>query len=93
MDALSAVFAIEDGPNGVRSNVIAPGPTAGTEGLDRLSLRGSEKLGSFPMGREGVIGGVANAGVFLFSDEAAYITGQVLPVDGGTWHLPPSLVS
>lgn len=92
VDALSAVLAIEEGPNGVRSNVIAPGPTAGTEGLDRLSSKGSQKRESFPMGREGVIGDVANAGVFLFSDAAAYITGQVLPVDGGTWHLPPSLV-
>jgi peroxisomal 2,4-dienoyl-CoA reductase len=37
VDALSAVLAVEEGPHGVRSNVIAPGPISGTEGMDRLS--------------------------------------------------------
>jgi peroxisomal 2,4-dienoyl-CoA reductase len=37
VDATSAVLAVEEGPHGVRSNVIAPGPIAGTEGMDRLS--------------------------------------------------------
>jgi NAD(P)-dependent dehydrogenase (short-subunit alcohol dehydrogenase family) len=37
VDATSAVLAVEEGPHGVRSNVIAPGVIAGTEGDDRLS--------------------------------------------------------
>ncbi len=84
------MVAVEEGPNGVRSNVIAPGPIAGTEGLDRLS-KGSPHV-SYPVGREGVVGDIGNATVFLFSDAAAYITGQVIAVDGGTWHVMSSLV-
>ncbi|CAA7262379.1 unnamed protein product [Cyclocybe aegerita] len=93
VDALSAVLAVEEGPNGVRSNVIAPGPIANTEGMDRLSPKGDEyKLPGYPAGRMGVVGDIANATVFLFSDAAAYITGQVLPVDGGSMHLQGSLL-
>lgn len=86
VDALSAVLAVEEGPNGVRSNVIAPGAIVGTEGWDRLSLHHGKELnlnlGGFPLGREGVVGDVGNATVFLFSDAASYVTGQVVGVDG-----------
>ncbi|KAF6763407.1 2,4-dienoyl-CoA reductase [Ephemerocybe angulata] len=93
VDALSAVLAVEEGPHGVRSNVIAPGPIAGTEGMDRLSpqtidtahLRGA-------VGRQGDIKDIANATVFLFSSAASYITGQVLPVDGGSEHVRHQLL-
>ncbi|KAF9451457.1 2,4-dienoyl-CoA reductase [Macrolepiota fuliginosa MF-IS2] len=90
IDALSAVLAVEEGPHGVRSNVIAPGPIGGTEGVDRLSLRGdsgSWTQQAHPAGRLGDVKDIANATIFLFSDAAAYITGQILPVDGGTEHL------
>lgn len=93
VDALSAVLAVEEGPHGVRSNVIAPGPIADTEGMDRLSLKTPEgRLYAFPSGRKGHVKDVANAAVFLFSDAASYITGQVLPVDGGAEHLRGSMV-
>lgn len=86
VDATSAVLAIEQGPHGVRSNVIAPGPIAGTEGMDRLSAKGGENEGwyekSAPLGRMGDVRDCANAAVFLFSDAASFITGQVLVVDG-----------
>lgn len=90
VDALSAVLAVEEGPNGVRSNVIAPGPIQGTEGMDRLSVNAgaTSKRSRDPAGRYGKISDVENATVFLFSDAAAYITGQVLAVDGGTMHFP-----
>ncbi|XP_006457445.1 hypothetical protein AGABI2DRAFT_196138 [Agaricus bisporus var. bisporus H97] len=87
VDALSAVLAVEEGPHGVRSNVIAPGPIAGTEGADRLTPKGREFSVTIPAGRLGDVKDVANATVFLFSDAASYITGQILPVDGGTEHL------
>ncbi|KAJ7620948.1 hypothetical protein FB45DRAFT_1062002 [Roridomyces roridus] len=92
IDALSAVLAVEEGPHGVRSNVIAPGPIHGTEGMDRLESKGTaderaQRDMLYPSGRMGVIGDVANAAVFLFSDAALNITGQVLPVDGGSEHL------
>ena len=75
---------------GVRSNVIAPGPIAGTEGMDRLSSKGpdgAKYASSIPAGREGDIKEIANATVFLFSPAARYITGQTLAVDGGCEHL------
>ncbi|KAH0826399.1 hypothetical protein J3R83DRAFT_5369 [Lanmaoa asiatica] len=87
VDALSAVLAVEEGPRGVRSNVIAPGPIGNTEGMSRLSNRSGSKDESYPLGRVGHLNDVANAAVFLFSDAASYITGQVLPVDGGCEHL------
>lgn len=40
-----------------------------------------------PLGRVGHVQDIANAAVFLFSDAANFITGQVLPVDGGNEHL------
>jgi len=88
VDALSAVLAVEEGHRGVRSNVIAPGPIANTEGMDRLSsarTRG-EAIAATPMGRFGDIKDVSNATVFLFSDVACFITGQILVVDGGNEH-------
>ncbi|KAJ7035128.1 hypothetical protein C8F04DRAFT_1099152 [Mycena alexandri] len=88
VDALSAVVAVEEGPHGVRSNVIAPGAIANTEGMDRLGGKGpNARPGLYPLGRMGEISDIANATVFLFSDAASYITGQVLPVDGGSEHL------
>jgi len=86
VDALSAVLAVEEGPNGIRSNVIAPGPINGTEGMDRLSLKAGSDRPSCPAGRFGRISDIGNATVFLFSDAAAFITGQALAVDGGTMH-------
>jgi peroxisomal 2,4-dienoyl-CoA reductase len=90
VDALSAVLAVEEGPHGVRSNVIAPGPIAGTEGMDRLTPKntGADHVyHGHPTGRQGDVKDIANATIFLFSPAASYITGQVLPVDGGSEHL------
>jgi len=96
VDALSSVLAVEEGPWGVRSNVIAPGPIAGTEGADRLFPKDkneSEKMmSSIPAGRYGNVKDIANAAVFLFSDAASYITGDVLVVDGGSHHIDKSFI-
>jgi len=89
VDALSAVLAVEEGPHGVRSNVISPGATSGTEGLDRLST-GLAQPSATAAGRWGHVKDMANAAIFLFSDVASYITGQVLLVDGGYEHLRSS---
>ncbi|CUA73016.1 peroxisomal 2,4-dienoyl-CoA reductase [Rhizoctonia solani] len=95
VDALSRVLAVEEGPRGVRSNVIAPGPISGTEGMDRLGAKISDEdkkaLGlmvtsDIPLQRTGHIGDIANAAIFLFSDAATWITGQTLAVDGGSLH-------
>jgi len=89
VDATSAVLAVEEGPHGVRSNVIAPGPIAGTEGENRLSAKGPTRQNHWPlpMGRKGDSRDIANATVFLFSDAASFISGQILVVDGASEHL------
>ncbi|KAJ3532873.1 hypothetical protein NMY22_g7566 [Coprinellus aureogranulatus] len=94
VDALSGVLAVEEGPHGVRSNVIAPGPIAGTEGMDRLTPKNADadRIYGHPTGRLGDIKDIANATIFLFSPAASYITGQVLPVDGGSEHLRSSVL-
>ncbi|KAH0835283.1 Peroxisomal 2,4-dienoyl-CoA reductase SPS19 [Fonsecaea pedrosoi] len=88
VDALSANVAIEYGPLGVTSNVIAPGPIAGTHGMDRLSKEhyaGQTAGRTIPLGRWGSIKEIADATVFLFSDAGNYVNGEVLVVDGGAW--------
>ena len=87
VDATSAVLAVEEGPRGVRSNVIAPGPIGGTEGMDRLTAKGREDSWPVPTGRKGESRDVANAAVFLFSNAASFISGQILVVDGASEHV------
>jgi 3-oxoacyl-[acyl-carrier protein] reductase len=80
---LTKALARELGSRGVRVNAVAPGYIA-TELTNVLSeeIRGSI-LGNTPMGRLGDPEDVAAAVRFLCSDEAAFITGDVLLVDGG----------
>ena len=91
VDALSAVIAVEEGPRGVRSNVIAPGPIDGTEGMDRLTAQDpgarQASIDNVPVGRMGDIRDIANTAVFLFSDAASFITGSVFVVDGANEHI------
>ena len=80
---LTKALARELGSRGVRVNAIAPGYIS-TELTDVLNeeQRGLI-LGNTPLGRLGEPGDVAGAVRFLCSDEAAFITGEVLLVDGG----------
>lgn len=87
VDALSANVAIEYGPRGLTSNVIAPGPIGGTEGMERLSRSEDAAAGQkrIPSGRWGTVKEIADATVYLFSDAANYVNGETLVVDGGAW--------
>ncbi len=89
VDMLTRVLALEWGGDGVRVNSVVPGPIEGTEGMRRLAP-GKELLaqvtGSVPLGRLGRSEDIANAVLFLCSPLAAYVTGAVIPVDGG-WSL------
>lgn len=70
--------------------MIAPGPIGGTEGMERLGTKAAEGIQSvraIPAGRVGDVRDISNATVFLFSNAASFITGQVIVVDGGSEHL------
>lgn len=88
VDALSNALAVELGPLGIRSNCIAPGMIDGTEGMARLTPPGADPLEKkVPLQRLGTTRDIAEATVFLFSPAAEYVSGTVLVVDGGAWHL------
>lgn len=93
IDALSANAAIELGPRGMTSNIIAPGPIAGTEGMERLSGTESRQKGPrrVPVGRYGLCKEIADATVYLFSEAGSYVNGTCLVVDGGVWRVPGTI--
>jgi NAD(P)-dependent dehydrogenase (short-subunit alcohol dehydrogenase family) len=85
-DMLVKTLAIEWGSLGVRINSIIPGPIADTEGMNRLAPtpEAMEKSAKGnPMQRLGTKDEVADLALFLCSDAAAYITGGIIPCDGG----------
>lgn len=80
----SKAMAVRHGKDNIRVNSVHPGfmpPMASGIAYDQEQRRGS--LEQTPLGREGRIEEVANAVLFLASDEASYITGAELAVDGG----------
>ena len=85
VDNFSRAAAAEGAAHGIRVNVVVPAvvETPATAGMlsDAASRKNTEKL--IPMGRVGRPEELANAILFLASDEASYITGASLPVDGG----------
>jgi len=81
---LTKQYAVELGNANVRVNVIAPGPvdTEMAKLVHSVAIR-SDYYDAIPLGRYGTPEEMANTVGFLCSDEAAYINGQVLAVDGG----------
>ena len=75
--------AKELGPLGIRVNVVAPGFIETDLTNDYSDEIKSNTISNIKMGRAGQAKEVANAILFLASDEASYVTGQVLGVDGG----------
>ena len=82
---LTRSLAVEWGRSGVCVNAILPGVfrTALNEGLLDGTERGRELLLRTPMGRYGHVGELIGAAVFLASESASFVTGQLLAVDGG----------
>jgi meso-butanediol dehydrogenase/(S,S)-butanediol dehydrogenase/diacetyl reductase len=84
--SLTRSLAVRYGPSGIRVNAIAPGTlrTPAWEQRKRANPEVFERLSKwYPLGRVGEPEDVAGAALFLASDDAAWITGTVLPVDGG----------
>jgi NAD(P)-dependent dehydrogenase (short-subunit alcohol dehydrogenase family) len=88
VEGLTKSAALEGAGSGVRVNAVAPGPTD-TDMLTRFTGTPEKKAAlvtTVPMARLGLSEELANAIVFIASDEASFITGHVLNVDGGKSH-------
>ena len=91
LESFTRALAFELGPQGVRVNAIAPGTVSTPQvahNLELMDRRARERFSSmvqsiYPMQRLGSVEDVANMARFLASDEAAWITGGIFPVDGG----------
>jgi 3-oxoacyl-[acyl-carrier protein] reductase len=84
--------AIELAPRGITMNAVMPGNIA-TEGLDELGADYQESMvASIPQKRLGSVEDIGHAALFFATDEAGYITGQTIVVDGGQV-LPESLMA
>lgn len=84
VNSLTRTCAVEWGSKGIRTNAVAPGAISDTEGLERFeTVDDSGKL-SPPLGRPGSKQEIANTVLFLVSEAASYVNGQVISVDGGS---------
>jgi len=86
IEGMTRAMAVEVSPDGIRINCIAPGfirTKMSGKALDNDPERKRKVLSRTPMGRLGTPEEVADAAFYLTSDSATFITGVVLPVDGG----------
>jgi len=85
VDTITVGLSKELGPDGIRVNAVAPGwiATPLTQALQDDDERSRPIIARTPMGRWGTPDEVAGGAVFLASPAAAFITGAILPIDGG----------
>src|SRR5207247_1988494 len=94
LDALSRYFAVALGPRGITVNVISPGATEDSV-VGRLppeifhAIQRWHESGWTPLGRVGTPADIGNAVLLLCMDEASFVTGQTLHVDGGASIMDP----
>jgi len=79
---LTKTAALEYAKSGIRINTICPG-AVNTPFRKRLNSKSSNKLGEYPLGRAAEPQEIAKAVVWLSSDEASFMTGSTLVIDGG----------
>jgi NAD(P)-dependent dehydrogenase (short-subunit alcohol dehydrogenase family) len=82
---LTRVLARELGPRHITVNAVAPGPFESKMMAATLAEFGDEIAASSPLGRIGRPDDMAGVAIFLSSRAGAYVTGAVIPVDGGIW--------
>ena len=85
VDALTRLLAVQYGPHGVRANCICPGGvdtpmTGGVFASEESQARAKQRV---PLGRYAQPSDIGDVAVFLLSEDARYLTGQTLPVEGG----------
>lgn len=87
VDAITGVLSLELGPKGIRVNALNPG-LIDTEGANAAGFIGSDfhkdVVSKTPLGRTGLPEDIATAAVFLASDDAGWISGQLINAAGGT---------
>jgi NAD(P)-dependent dehydrogenase (short-subunit alcohol dehydrogenase family) len=91
IEGLTRALAVEYGRNGIRVNAVAPGSVdteryaayLGSKGAEEAALIETEMNLLHPLGRVALTDEVATAITFLLSDDANFVTGATLPVDGG----------
>jgi NAD(P)-dependent dehydrogenase (short-subunit alcohol dehydrogenase family) len=82
IELLTKAWSAEFGPRGVRVNAVSPGPTR-TEGTASMGQALDQLASLAPAGRPASPEEIASAIVYLSSDQASFIHGAVLAVDGG----------
>lgn len=95
LNALTRQLAIDYGPLGIRTNAVCPGSIVNESSAQRLAqdpIEAELKADAYPLGRLGRPLDVAYATLFLASDEAAFINGVCLVVDGGLTCQTPEAV-
>jgi len=87
--SMTQTLAVEWAPHRIRVNAVAPGPITSSPGAAKQLWDSPEAIDRItrmvPLGRWGEPSEVAEAVAFLASDQAGFITGETLTIDGGTW--------
>lgn len=92
LEAATKASALELGSYGIRVNAVSPGFVEVNSDVNPVTDEYAEAVGGTPLGRRGQPEDIARAVVWISSEQADWITGEVLRVDGGSstgaWHLP-----